>query len=345
MGYRFKLTEGFAEGLVRIGEEQLDRARKQLETAPPSGAVHETRKCMKRLRALLRLARSGIGEASFHSENVRLRDLARLLSASRDRDVLQATSERLAGDGALLAGDVTRLKASIEALATHDAVPITTAVEQALDRVAAARTQWSELRLEPDDITPIAEGVATGMKRLSKALVAAENGEDEAVHDWRKAIQQHWRHMRLLEAGWPAYFEARAEQAREVSEWLGQAQDLTLLIGHVQTAGMPMRKAEVRRVVEVASERRQRLRDAARAGSLRLVAEGANGLARRTQLYWEAAALARACPVDVERDPAEAPAVPSAARSASSRRESPRRARARATGPGGPRPQTSRSRR
>jgi hypothetical protein len=58
MPYRFKLSEPFDEGVRRIGLQQIDRAIGELEAALKAGGqVHATRKTLKRIRALLRLAR------------------------------------------------------------------------------------------------------------------------------------------------------------------------------------------------------------------------------------------------------------------------------------------------
>ena len=70
MGYRFKLKEGLREGVRRIAAEQIEK----MLGAPHKGNdrvawVHETRKTMKRTRALLRCVRSGLADGVFREEN------------------------------------------------------------------------------------------------------------------------------------------------------------------------------------------------------------------------------------------------------------------------------------
>ena len=60
-------------------------------------AVHETRKALKRLRALLRLIRPAIGDDAFRHENAQLRDIGLSLSGARDRHVLLETVNKLEG--------------------------------------------------------------------------------------------------------------------------------------------------------------------------------------------------------------------------------------------------------
>ena len=52
--------------------------------------------------------------------------------------------------------------------------------------------------------------------------------------------------MRLMRAAWPGYFQARERQARELSDLLGQAQDLTVLLDRLErleAAPKPPRRA------------------------------------------------------------------------------------------------------
>jgi hypothetical protein len=89
-------------GLRRMALAQAELALELLggdtsgESAPPDErAVHETRKAIKRLRALLRVLRGELGERGFQRENAALRDVARKLSATRDAAVMLATLDSL----------------------------------------------------------------------------------------------------------------------------------------------------------------------------------------------------------------------------------------------------------
>ena len=62
---------------------------------PDERAVHETRKAIKRLRALLGMLRQELGERSFQRENATLRDLADQLAGARDATVMLATLDAL----------------------------------------------------------------------------------------------------------------------------------------------------------------------------------------------------------------------------------------------------------
>ena len=96
MAYRIKLSETPQQALRRAGLEQIERAYSAISPARKTGgetgrSIHETRKCLKRIRALLRLVRPGIDDDDFRRENARYRDIARMLSPERDADILPET--------------------------------------------------------------------------------------------------------------------------------------------------------------------------------------------------------------------------------------------------------------
>ncbi len=66
--------------------------------APPGDGeqtVHETRKALKRLRALLALLRPELGHRRYARENAALRDCARRLAGARDAEVMVGTLDAL----------------------------------------------------------------------------------------------------------------------------------------------------------------------------------------------------------------------------------------------------------
>ena len=353
MAYRFKIGEEFGEGLRRIGAEQFERVRTGLARTPGAGAVHDVRKSIKRLRALLRLARLGIGEAAFKGENVRLRDVARLLSGARDHAVLQATIERLSHQpGAVDEAAYGRLQTLLDADRSTRAAISPASLAKARRTLAKAEQAWSKLRLEPDSFSPLGAGLAAVHQRGKEALVCAydedgtQTARDSAFHNWRKAVQQHWRHIRLFEHCWPQYAAVRVEQAKEISDLLGRAQDLAVYVAFVESlaishdgerpngarpAGPALTPELIQSLIEQARMQQEMLQSAARPRGERLFAEGSSGHVRRIELYWSLAAhiepmpdgLSVPAPAPSARKPVEPHAVALKARS--SRKQSARK--------------------
>ena len=86
MSFRLKLNEPLQKCVRRISSEQFDIASRELAAIAimPDG-VHQTRKVLKRLRALLRLIGPSIGARRQKAHNVQLRDIGRMLAGRRKR--------------------------------------------------------------------------------------------------------------------------------------------------------------------------------------------------------------------------------------------------------------------
>lgn len=305
MAFRLKLNEPVDKGFRRIGLEQIERAQRQLEgaTSGSATAVHETRKSLKRVRALLRLFRVGLGEATFREENARFRDLGALLSQARDTQVLIQTAFKLE----TLPGQVSNASlAAVKKMLQEDGAenpPLPEAlIGEALERLLKASKGFRRLKLGGSGF----DIVESGLKRAyGKALdcfdAAYANPHDEAFHDWRKTVQQHWRHMALVSRAWPDHFASRVTAARALSQLLGDDHDLAMLRAHLSAlppARLPaMHVSEIERL---ATARQQELRAEAAPRGRQLFVEGAKGHSRRVGEIWRAAQDMRSPPAETK---------------------------------------------
>lgn len=287
--------------------EQVETATKRLgQPGDAAEGIHEARKCFKRIRATVRLIRDGIGETAFKRENAAFREIAGRLAGARDRHVLLQTalslqddseSER-AGDAATLAVAVAEMKKAMrppEDEATAGSGPGTRSSTRARHALDAARKRIRRLQIEPDSFETIAVGLFHTQRDMVASLHKAQKDQtDEAFHDWRKTVQWHWRHMKLLEPAWPAYFAARAATARELSQLLGDDHDLAMLITFAEDhgrSGLSPKKARV--VVTACRSRQSKLRAAAVTLGARMAADRPKDLARHVTALWNVAASAK----------------------------------------------------
>src|SRR5919205_78895 len=91
-------SELLCDGIRRIARGRIDHAIDELRgrtDSTPVQAVHEARKDMKKLRALLRLVRGELGGKTFARENACFRDATRELAGARDSDVMLETLAQL----------------------------------------------------------------------------------------------------------------------------------------------------------------------------------------------------------------------------------------------------------
>ena len=108
MPYRLKINEPVEKGFRRIAREQLDVALAELASSEvhPS-SVHECRKALKRIRALLRLASAAIGQSKARRRIKALGEIGKVLSERRDQAVMLQTLAKLASEGGADAPDGT----------------------------------------------------------------------------------------------------------------------------------------------------------------------------------------------------------------------------------------------
>ena len=293
MAFRFKLDEPISKGFRRIGLEQIDRAERELGAAADEElAIHETRKCLKRIRALLRLVRPGLGEAHYRAENARYREIARQLSPARDSFVLCETVRKLeSAPGFARSAALAAVKKILEENRQSAPTMPDRRTKEVLAKLGAAKKRLRRFSLKPQGFTTIGRGLEASYRKGRRAFAAAyAGGGDEVFHECRKSVQQHWRHMALLSYTWPDLFNARVAAARELSQILGDEHDLSILIEFIRTVpAQRLAAAHAREIQRVARARQKDLRKAAKPRGAQLFAEGAKGLSRRVGLMWHAA--------------------------------------------------------
>lgn len=293
MAYRIEPSAPIDKEVRRILIEQIGRAEKRLRSAEDRAvAVHEARKGFKRIRALLRLARPAIGAAAFKRENAAFRDIASLLAGARDAHVLLQTIAKLEADHDLdPARHTADLRHALAALPEIEAASAQSAiVRDALKRLKTARSRIAHLHVDAPDFSAIAKGLERCYREARAARkTAIESGRDQDFHEWRKRVQQHWRHMNLLGRAWPDYFAARSRAAKRLSAALGDDHDLAMLVVFIERQPAEALKAgERRELVRLARKSQAELRAAAAEDGARLFEDGAGGLARRLAAYWDA---------------------------------------------------------
>lgn len=233
--------------------------------------IHELRKNIKKLRALLRLCRGGFD--GFRREDSALRDAGRALSTLREGAVLLATFDSLGLPD-------PRLRARLAA-AAHSP-PADTAASLARHREILAGVLKRTRKWPPDrrGFAAIARGLALGWAEARDRMPAAlDRPGGERLHEWRKRVKYHGYHAGLLAPIWPEMMSPHAQAADRLGDLLGQARDLALLIEAIELLGSTHAVDEARRL------KSERLAEAGRIAR-RLFAEPAPHMVARWQEWW-----------------------------------------------------------
>ncbi|WP_151718550.1 CHAD domain-containing protein [Gemmobacter serpentinus] len=232
MSYRFDLRDGsLSDALHRIAQSQIAPIRTTLADTPDPAGIHDIRKRVKKLRALLRLMRSGLPRVQ-PAETVLLRDAARLLAAQRDAVVRLATLDRLIEpeDGPQMLA--LRAHLAVEAETLPQAPPADPdRLRNLFDGLVLRVESWS---VQGSDRRVLVEGLATTREKARRQLrLARDNGTAEALHDLRKRVKDLWYQARLFAPVWPAMMKPIADEAGRLGETLGLHHDLAELALHL----------------------------------------------------------------------------------------------------------------
>jgi hypothetical protein len=306
--------EPLAEGLTRMALGQLDMAIELL--AGDGGdldavqAVHETRKALKRARALIGLLADELGEQTVARESAVLRDAGVHLARIRDTEVTLSTLDGLLErhpDKLAHRRAVARLRARL--LAERDRV-----AELALSDAAARARTLAELRAARGRVAAWSLADRDGMQLIEPTLkrlyrdgrrrhrLAAHGSGDRAraMHRWRKRVKDLRYAAEILdrselEASAPRSRRRRggrrrkrsrrrshaqhirrvARRADAVSELLGEEHDLVLLAAQVRERGAGGERVPPgarRLLLKLIARRRKRLRKQALRAGKRLYA-------------------------------------------------------------------------
>ncbi|MCR8547850.1 CHAD domain-containing protein [Salipiger sp. P9] len=248
MAYRIQTSDrSLTAALRRIAEEQLGAAIAETKrpVAEADEAIHNIRKHCKKLRGLYRLMRSGF--ADYAEENAAARDAARMSSSLRDAGVLLKTFDALleGSDPAPYAPLRQALTGETGAALTPD--EIGAALVRQRKAFKTIRKRSRDWKVAGDPGTVLRTGLSKTWHRAAADMEAARRGADaEAFHDWRKRIKDHWYHSRLLQGFWPGPIRAHRETVKTLSELLGDYQDLSVFLGHLDRAELPETAEDLR---------------------------------------------------------------------------------------------------
>ena len=160
MGYCLDPALPVTHSVRQVALSEIDAARSWLTDSDVHAGIHNARKCLKRLRSLLRLAKPGIPEALFDYLQSRLRDIGKELAPARDAQALIETMEKLGRKSPKLAeGQVFgQMRAWLQERRSKIDGAGTDPVEKAREELNSLRPTVAKLSVFPDDFGPIREG-------------------------------------------------------------------------------------------------------------------------------------------------------------------------------------------
>lgn len=297
-------------GVKRVTMDQLERAASGFFDGDASlgSAVHESRKSIKRVRALLRLVGGELPEHIFEFENKSLRNTARLVADIRAaQGVLEAAAsiEELYGEllaegtfGELIERlsrrrDLTELKAVEDPNLLGRVVR---SLERAYHRYGSWPTDPEAREVYGIGIRDSFDAVRPGLSGTyddgRQAMVQAYQ-QSGAFHEWRKRVKDIRHQMEFLAPLWPEVVVGTAMTLERLGNILGEDNDmaelLSLLGDRPDLCPNPRERSLFR---ALANQRRGELQVAAEILGRRVYAERPDSLSSRFGEYWDARLMA-----------------------------------------------------
>jgi CHAD domain-containing protein len=301
MGYKLKKNESTTAGIRRITREEVEEALELLEKKDTDidETVHEVRKHLKKIRAVVRLVRDELGEKDYRRDNETVRGLGRRLASARDASVRASALDRLRAISesdfpsdrvsAIQKRLVSRRRSALGRLRRGS---VLSAIARDLDALSKRVRAWPIRKegfacLEPG----LRRGYRQGRNAASRAYASRA---DEAFHEWRKRAKDLRYHVDLLEAIWPETMKNVEKTLHDLTDHLGDDHDFAELRRVLTTSPKLTEGADgVATVIELIDRRRSELQASARPIGARIYSEKPRAFARRIESYWKAW---RSCP-------------------------------------------------
>jgi CHAD domain-containing protein len=241
-GFRISERESVKETINRILYEQIDGILENCENKRDDfhKSIHEIRKSIKRIRAVLRLVREEIGYSSYYRENVFYRDINRSTSYLRTLNVLTLSLENIQTDLAdkleperiepLLVDIRQQREKMLAGMLSSDRVLKDLSV-QFMD----GRSRIPTLPIHNNKFEARAGGIER-MYRQGKAYLndSIKKTDTHQLHDMRKRMKYLWYQIEILKPVYPGLLKAYGSSLESISERLGIYHDLAVLSAYLQ---------------------------------------------------------------------------------------------------------------
>jgi CHAD domain-containing protein len=237
MPFRFKRKESVKKAVRRLWCERLDDALGSVENGNNGGkfeAVHDVRKEIKKMRAILRLVRAEIGKAAYGGHTDALRGAADRMTALRDAEVkLSAFDDLIKHFKHKLAPQpFPQIKAALRknCRTEEDHFFNGGSIASVKGILCNEKQHLDDLQIKSGGWKAVKPGLKKIYGRERHAFEAAgRDPSPENFHEWRKRVKDLGHQLRLLCPVRPRKLSARAERLDKLGDLLGDDRDLVML--------------------------------------------------------------------------------------------------------------------
>lgn len=229
--FRIRRHRPLRKTLRKVFAELVSRVEKELAVSPlPPNAVHEARKSVKRLRALVSLVAHDLGKEAKVFDRC-LRDVNRVLSDVRDATVALTTLDALAiAADQGLANDFAAARAALDRrlAAVHEhAFDVDRDV---LVPLKVLRRQWQRHEWSSDEWGILEPNLRMTYREGRRMLREIDAGAPaERLHDLRKLVKRTQYHAEFLMPIGAPRMQTEHDEWEQLADHLGHHHDLWVL--------------------------------------------------------------------------------------------------------------------
>lgn len=293
MSYRFEGHETVPEAVKRIALEQSQKALEQLKS-PRSrdDAIHDARVSFKKLRALLKLIRDGLGKGVYQQENIGYRDAGRRLASVRDSAALLESLDKLAErfDEQLAPDAFAGTRKSFKQAKKKRQTEKKKILSETAKLIQAAQQDIASWPIKDDDFLALRLGLQRVYKQGRTGMkLAYDEPDTRHFHEWRKRVKNLFYQLRILRPIWPDVIGELAGELKKLARYLSDDHDLALLHKRItEHVNDTVDVKEIEVLVSLINQRREELQMKARPLGERIYVEKPKAFVGRLEAYWEA---------------------------------------------------------
>jgi CHAD domain-containing protein len=289
VAYRIEPHEASGSALQRIAVEEVEQALQLLRSEDSSldERVHEARKHLKKLRAVLALAEGSTDNADTLRQKKTVRRAARALAPLRSEAALLESFEGLdrAFPGRVEDAAAAKIR-EVLAPRISSAPPAENGLHEAEALLVRAQESLARSRFRGSRWSSLESGFRHTYARARDAYArAVDRPCPETLHEFRTPAKRHLYQVHLLESLWPELLNAHRKELARIGDLLGEHHDLALLAAELRERELDADTAA--QVTPLLSERSRELETQLFALGGRLFAERPRALARRFGAYFE----------------------------------------------------------
>jgi CHAD domain-containing protein len=296
MVYSLQENEPFSTAIKRIAAEQIDLALDHLTAASQDRdePIHATRQSLKRVRALLVLARDELGGEVFEREWSCCRSAGRLLADGRDANVVVQTFDELIDRfSSELAGEAFHAERRLLAERRNTRLGVMIdedqAVKKAHEMLSSMRERVESWPVKGRGFRSLRKGIRRSYRAGRRGLRSVvRHGSPTNFHEWRRPVKLLWHQLQIVTPIWPGILNANAEELRVLSNALNENHDLDVFRRTALWALFEGQPRDRHTLVALVDRRCRELEAEALPLGERLYTERPTPFALRIEGYWRA---------------------------------------------------------